>query len=239
MPAECEICGKLIGSDSEIPGICRRCTAGLPLRPENKRWYPILTKRFERLSFSEFEDSVRRLLLFSPFFYEGEAAIKLRNMKFHEKIAGISSFVFIFSQILLSDLKNKGVKAPDFVTAVPLSRNGLRRRGFNQAKEIAVLFSKYTNIPYVELLVKTRDTGKLSEQGFEKRLRAVDGVFSVKEECYTYMRGGNILIVDDVATTGSTLFSASKTLMKYSGISVIPAALASNRKNEVRDGYLF
>ena len=94
----------------------------------------------------------------------------------------------------------------DCVIPVPLSRQRLKERGYNQAVEIA------RHLGHGKLLVtaceRRRDTVPQLELPFEDRQRNVRGCFVPKAS----LDGACVAVVDDVMTTGATLGEMAKTL---------------------------
>ncbi|MFH1401511.1 MAG: ComF family protein [Parcubacteria group bacterium] len=94
---------------------------------------------------------------------------------------------------------------------VPLTKNKLKRRGFNQSKEIAKKLSENLKIPLIsDCLIKDRETPPQMEPPKEERLANIKGAFSVKNA--GKIRDKKILLVDDVYTTGTTMEECAKIL---------------------------
>lgn len=103
--------------------------------------------------------------------------------------------------------KNKDV----ILIPVPLYKNKLKQRGFNQAEEIAKELSKYLKIPiFNNLLIKIKPTPAQVELDKKQRKNNIKGVFSVKNP--KAIKQKKILLVDDIFTTGSTLEECAKIL---------------------------
>ena len=108
---------------------------------------------------------------------------------------------------------------------VPLSSARLKERGYNQVERVARLATK--KLPYVfldtDLLIRTRDTLPQTALGGFERRRNVAGAFSLSElpdPRYTY------IVLDDVATTGSTLRAAMEAFQLRDSPRVLGIALA-------------
>ena len=102
------------------------------------------------------------------------------------------------------------LEAADLVVPMPLSRERLRQRGFNQALELARhLAPGKTN---ATLLQRRRDTPAQSALPREQRLRNVRGAFGVARGREPELQGRRVLLVDDVMTSGATLFAAAQVL---------------------------
>lgn len=107
----------------------------------------------------------------------------------------------------------------DIVTGVPVSSTRLIQRGFDQAAVLAEYLATYEHLSYIPLLVRQRDTLKQSSQGRQARLLNMQEVFSyaphTPQWLATYQSPTlNILLVDDIYTTGSTINNCAKALIE-------------------------
>jgi len=113
----------------------------------------------------------------------------------------------------------------DLIVPIPVHRRRLIRRGFNQAAILAEAVSRFTGIPIDRTsLHKTRDTVPQVGLPRRRRLENLRGSFGISHP--DKIRGRRILIVDDVATTGTTVKEASGTLMRGKAASVDALLLA-------------
>jgi ComF family protein len=98
----------------------------------------------------------------------------------------------------------------DLVMPVPLSRKRLRWRGFNQAEILAKIFSENYGLE-----INTRDLIRVKHKKAQAKLNEIHRQENIKN-CFTW-RGGNlkkrnIILIDDVVTTGATLNECAKVL---------------------------
>jgi predicted amidophosphoribosyltransferase len=132
-------------------------------------------------------------------------------------------------------LARGGFGPDDAVIPVPLHPRKLRRRGFNQALELAraalALLARQggagaPRLPVLErrLLRRTRDTRELGHLGPAARLCEVAGAFGVDDTAR--VRGRRVLLVDDVFTTGATLNECATALSSAGAREVRVVALA-------------
>ena len=97
------------------------------------------------------------------------------------------------------------------VISVPLHKKKLKQRGFNQAEELAKELSKNLKIPVIcNVLVKIKQTPSQVELMKEEREKNIKGAFSCQNPELINRR--EILLVDDVFTTGSTLEECARVL---------------------------
>lgn len=100
----------------------------------------------------------------------------------------------------------------DLLIPVPLHRQRLRERGFNQALLLARELSRRTGIPYHKrILQKKRPTLPQINLSGSGREKGVKGVFQVTKK--ENLKGKWVLLLDDVYTTGATVNECSKVLM--------------------------
>lgn len=115
-------------------------------------------------------------------------------------------------------------KAPDATVPVPLHRSRLRARGYNQAELLARPVAAHLGAPSRTDLLR-RVVNSPSQAGAKdeaERAKRVRGVFEASPD----VEGLHILLVDDVATTGSTINSAAKTLLDAGAWGVSAIVLA-------------
>jgi ComF family protein len=123
-----------------------------------------------------------------------------------------------------------GVELPEETLAVPvpLWKVKRRERGFNQAEEIARAFLRCRDGGSIQLntalLVRTRDT--TSQTGLTRRQRHANlrGAFSVVHP--EQLKGRNVLLVDDVMTTGATAGECARVLLRAGAKQVWVATVA-------------
>jgi ComF family protein len=106
------------------------------------------------------------------------------------------------------------------VVPVPLHWRRHRRRGFNQAADLAAALG----IPIVHALKRVRATSSQTGLAASRRRANVRGAFAVRRR--TDVRGLSIVLVDDVATTGATLEGCARALLA-AGASEVRALTAA------------
>jgi ComF family protein len=111
----------------------------------------------------------------------------------------------------------------DYIIPVPLHRLRLIERGYNQSSEIAKGISKISKIKILaNNLKRIRHTeAQVKTESREERHRNIKGAFKVTKQ--NLIQDKNILLVDDVITTGSTIAEIAKELHN-SGASTIYAS---------------
>jgi ComF family protein len=126
----------------------------------------------------------------------------------------------------LSDLLYR-IKLPkvDAVIPVPLHQKRLRQREYNQSALIAYrIAKKLDSALFTDCLIKTKDTPPQVGLSSEKRRTNMKNAFEVINQ--NNIKGGNILLIDDVVTTGATIRECSAVLKNAEARSIHVIALA-------------
>jgi len=99
----------------------------------------------------------------------------------------------------------------DLFIPVPLHKIRLIKRGYNQSQLICAALSQYTNIPMNDkLLARVRNTRSQTKLDMRQRIKNVNGAFQLKNNAAFV--GKNILLIDDVITTGATINACAEQL---------------------------
>ena len=103
----------------------------------------------------------------------------------------------------------------DAVIPVPLHRGRLIRRRFNQSAVLARHIGRMLHIPYrPDYLVRTRATPQQKQKNYKQRRKNVRSAFAVPDLRSTEIKNAQLLLIDDVFSTGATVNECSKTLKK-------------------------
>lgn len=107
---------------------------------------------------------------------------------------------------------------PDWIVPVPLYPAKRREREFNQAEALADLLGQRTGIPVVNALRRVRNTSTQTRLDRQERMENLRNAFDLRQN--TGVRGLNLLLVDDVFTTGSTVNECARALRAGGAVSV-------------------
>lgn len=197
-PPICIACKNRLDSEKERKlMICSACFASIPIF--NTISY---SPRFSLAAVSSYENDAVKELLHS-----------LKYKRFLKSLVPINELIKKYFE----GVNLEKIIASDFIIVpIPLHKKRFRERGFNQAEEIAKLLAQRLNLEVMgDVLIKTLDTKHQTNlKNKEDRLRNVRGSFSVAPK--VNLQGRNIVVVDDVYTTGSTINEAVK-ILKRSG----------------------
>ncbi len=115
------------------------------------------------------------------------------------------------------------VAAVDVLVPIPLARDRLIERGYNQALELARPLAKRLQLPLrPDLLRRVRATAPQSGLDAKARRRNLSGAFAADPA----VAGLRMALIDDVMTTGATMETAAKALKRAGAVSVQAWALA-------------
>lgn len=124
-------------------------------------------------------------------------------------------------------LKDNGelYKTIDLVVPVPLHSRKLRRRGYNQVAGFAERLAHYLDAEYAErILAKTANTKTQTKKGRIGRWQGDRELYTLTD--INYLKNKNVLLVDDVITTGATMEICATTLAKANGVTIYLASMA-------------
>lgn len=197
-----------------VLGLCRGCNQAWPVRPSNH----CATCGREIAAATDVDyrcgDCLDRRLphrrMTVGWSYDGPVAASLRALKFQrlERI-GVHLVDRMFEALPEDELTR--LKGVEIVTAVPLWRWRLLRRGYNQAEILARRWAWCLDLPCVSLLARRKGSRPQTRLSREQRRRNVRSSMR--------WRGSSgvpksVLLVDDVVTTGATLEEAARTLRR-------------------------
>ena len=132
---------------------------------------------------------------------------------------------------ILDDVSNREeilqlLSGVDFAVPVPLHQGRFKERGFNQTEKIFGDWLAKKNLPLRNFLVRTQSTPKLYKLGRAEREKILSGVFAATGK--VNLRGQNILIVDDIFTTGTTCRECAKVLKSLGAEKIFVLAFAAD-----------
>lgn len=146
--------------------------------------------------------------LTSFFRYDGPVRAAVKSIKYR--------YVSDVAREFVSLIHTVDTPRTDFIIPIPLHLRRQRERGFNQAEKLAMYVSARLQIPLrTDILTRTRKTvPQVAMSRRIDRLKNMHGVFGVKQGGEKDVKGVNIVVFDDVFTTGATMRSAANALKR-------------------------
>lgn len=115
----------------------------------------------------------------------------------------------------------------DGIIPVPIHKVRKRERGFNQSEVISNAIGKVLNLTtYPNLISRKKYTISQTNLNFEQRIKNVQDVFQLDSD-NKFIEDKSFLLVDDVVTTGSTLFHCGNLLKKNGAKDICIAVLTT------------
>lgn len=158
---------------------------------------------------------------------------------------GIAKMIHLFKYNFIEDLKiplgkimvksflNHRISLPDILIPVPLHKRRLRARGFNQSELLADFLGENLapgiNLPVLnDTLSRRRPTpSQMKIKNYKERQKNIQNAFIVLKKAE--IKNKNILLVDDVATTGATLLECARVL-KTAGARKVSAIVIARQE---------
>lgn len=119
-------------------------------------------------------------------------------------------------------------KKIDLITFVPSHRRKEAIRGYNQSELLADFVAKELSIPLTKSLVKKNNT--FDQHFLDKSTRKTNLKDAFKVKNRQDIQGKNVLLIDDIITSGSTIEECARELSKNEAKAVFALALTSSRK---------
>lgn len=150
----------------------------------------------------------------APFSFDGIMRSAIHYFKYRR----IRALAKPLAEFLYAYVQANGVRA-EVLVPVPLHRDKLKERGYNQAELLARGLGKLTGWPVeAASLVRVKDAPPQARTASARERRQnVKGAFACKD---THLQGKAVLLIDDVCTTGATINACAEVLKKLPATSV-------------------
>lgn len=212
-PPLCQACNKVLG-DNELM-ICTACRHHLPMAFESS-----LEHKFQH----EVLQGIELQNIYVLFFFQKRGLVQqlLHHIKYkNQQKTGIVLGQWLGSYMLTSSY----FRAIDVVTPVPIHRKRLKQRGYNQVEQFAKEIALHIGANFNDgILKKIKHTKTQVFQSKTERWKSVQYSFKLIDS--TTIVGQNILLVDDIITTGATIKACYQTLQSGQPKSISVAAIA-------------
>ena len=219
----CNFCGAPLIQDNKKSPVINSCNNLLPAKLFSKKQNPEINFESDKISTAENntgcaacrECGYSFYILRSFGIYSGvlkKLIIKFKYNKIYTLAPVLNSFL---KKSYIENLINEKIDYMDTVPDHNSFKNGLSYpagQPDNHMQVLAKMFSRETGIPYESNIIKLKKTLKQQNLGMYERKVNLEGVFKAADMLKVFKK--NILIIDDVWTTGNTLNEISKALKK-------------------------
>ncbi|MCL2495291.1 MAG: hypothetical protein FWE98_06510 [Oscillospiraceae bacterium] len=171
--------------------------------------------------------------LVSVFTYYSKARKILLNFKFHGQKKNAHSIGYAMADAL--SVSGFADKPGWLFCAVPMTSAKVRERGYNQSELLAAAAARWLGMePAPGLLLKTRETRAQHGLPREERLENIAGAFAAADP--DLIRGRQIVLCDDICTTGATLREAARVLKEAGAEEIICLTYLRTDLSEIEEG---
>lgn len=190
---------------------CEKCGKALPETYKGRYCYDCLTgeHRFKK-AYSCFTYGLHEREIILDFKYNGKGYI---GKKFGD---------IMYDKIMYENLDI------DVIIPVPLHKKRQKQRGYNQSEVMAKRLAEHMGKPMkADMLCRVHETSFLRSLNPQERGYALKGAFALKPGGEEYLRNKNVLLIDDIYTTGATVDECSRVLAEAGACDVYVLTLAS------------
>lgn len=213
LPRLCLCCNSKLPASQRV--ICDSCFSQIEITSDERIQY-----EFDR-KFSE-EKIIDGFV--SPFVFEedGNLQILLHELKYKKRFR-VGNILGVFLGELSADkIESWSI---DYIIPIPLHKLKKAERGYNQSDHIAKSLAEYLKKPCLTKSVKRKKfTQSQTKLNIQERKTNIEGAFKIKRK--KKIRGKNILILDDVITTGATVTELGKVLKENGAEKVYACSVA-------------
>ena len=211
-PGNCVLCGAACENSYDL---CTKCIKDLPRHAHACERCGELLVANQKICGSCLKNPPPFASTFALFHYQKPVDHLITSLKFGHNLI----YAKILGELLTQFLQQKYFEKskPEIIIPVPLHKNRLCERGFNQALEIARPISKHLNIPINQFYCeRIKNTEAQSELSFNERGKNIKNAFAITQS----KKYKHIAIIDDVMTTGNTVTELSK-ILRATGVEKI------------------
>ncbi len=160
----------------------------------------------------------------SPFLYSGKTRTLIKKFKYSRKFFLAKDL----SELMSDFIKEQNIdKETDVIIPVPIHRYKGLLRGFNQAALLAEAVAENINKPvYTKALKRTKYTKPQFKLKKQQRIENLENMFAVNKKYADVIKDKNILLIDDIVTTCSTINQCSKILKEFSAGKITVVSLS-------------
>jgi len=195
---EADLCAACAADLPYLKHACAGCALPLPLDKEPGK-VSLCGRCLQKRPVFEYAQAM--------FHYQSPIDTLILGLKFNAQL----SHARLLGQLMAGRLAHSEIPQPELLVPVPLHRQRLRERGFNQSLELARHIGRILAVPVaVDICRRQRETAKQSSLPASERRRNVRNAFV----CQSSLMGRHVTIVDDVMTTACTANELAQALRR-------------------------
>ena len=198
----CMACGDEIQTSTNVY-LCPKCMSNLPIMSETQTTH------------------------YSPFVYEEPIRNMILSLKYNSNGYIAKALAPYIAAVYLKQIKPK-CDQPPLIIPVPLHRSRQRERGYNQSAVLAKEVADYLNLPVLtNVLIRNKKTIIQKHMDTATRMKNMQGAFIIDQSGKSRIFNQNILILDDVYTTGATTNECATVLRANGARNIFILTIAS------------
>lgn len=213
LPRLCLCCNSKLHSSQRV--ICDSCFSQIEITSDERIQYEFDRKFFKEKIIDGFV---------SPFVFEedGNLQVLLHELKYRKRFR-VGNILGVFLGELSADkIESWNI---DYIIPIPLHKIKKADRGYNQSDHIGKSLARYLNKACLTKSVKRKKfTQSQTKLNIQERKTNIEGAFKIKRT--KTISGKNILILDDVITTGATVTELGKVLKENGAKKVYACSVA-------------
>lgn len=213
-PKRCTVCDATLGVGESV--VCSVCAAHLP-----RTWH--CRQPYDNTMARMFWGRVPIERAASLFYFEPQSEVSriVYSFKYHNR----PDNAMLIGRLAAKEMGASGFfNGIDAIVPVPLARNRQRHRGYNQSYELAKGIRGITGIPIIKgAVIRKTFTESQTHKSHWERMANVEYAFELRKP--ELLRGKHVLVVDDVATTGSTVSACAREIIKGGDVKISVFAL--------------
>lgn len=219
-PPLCAGCGENLDECSKEKGVCGKCLE--KIRVHSSFFCPECKARMPGMEKFCHKNSKYILAAVSDY---GEPAIK--NSIWHFKYKKWKRMRIVLGELLNRYLENLNADLSGFaILPIPLHPKRLKERGFNQSRILAEIAAEKIKADLItDCLIRNKNTSTQAElKNYETRMANVSNCFAVENP--EKIKNRDVIIIDDVFTSGATINEAVKILKSRGAKKIIALVIA-------------
>ena len=214
LPAQCALCGLKIDKLSESRLVCHFCFSALIKDRPSCQHCALPLPTYQDYC----GDCIGKEYVFSHIHavadYTPPYSSLIKKFKYSEQLLNGEVLGALLLQSILRNFSSSQIRAIDYLVAVPLHPKKQRARGFNQALLLAKVLSTSLNIPLLTNgIERKKETVPQEGLTIKERHSNLQDAFCFNQNLLPKLKGKQIVLIDDVVTTGATANSFCQQLL--------------------------